>query len=77
MLVDEAATPLGMLLDDSETDVQIAAAEALGEIGNDEAERILTRLVRETAIPEFAERGAGCAGAGPTAGRVDARRRSR
>jgi HEAT repeat protein len=53
LLVDEAVTPLGMLLDDSETEVQVAAAAALGEIGNDEGERILTRLVRETLIPEL------------------------
>jgi len=42
-----------MLLDDSELDVQLAAVEALGEIASDEAERILTRLVRETTIPEL------------------------
>ena len=48
LLVDEAVTPLGMLLDDREIEVQFAAIEALGEIGGEEAERILTRLQRET-----------------------------
>ena len=37
-----------MLLDDREIEVQFAAIEALGEIGGEEAERILTRLQRET-----------------------------
>ena len=55
LLVDEAVTPLGMLLDDRETEVQLAAIEALGEIGGEEAERILTRLQRETPDPEIRE----------------------
>ena len=55
LLVDEAVTPLGMLLEDRETEVQVAAIEALGEIGGEEAERILTRLQRETLDPEVRE----------------------
>jgi HEAT repeat protein len=55
LLVDEAVTPLGMLLDDRETEVQLAAIEALGEIGGEEAERILTRLQRETTAREIRE----------------------
>jgi HEAT repeat protein len=55
LLHDAAVTPLGMLLDDSETDVQIAALQALGEIGGEEAERILTRCQRESVIPEVRE----------------------
>jgi HEAT repeat protein len=55
LLVDEAVTPLGMLLEDREPEVQVAAIRALGEIGGEEAERILTRLQRETAEPEIRE----------------------
>ena len=53
LLVDAAVTPLGMLLDDRESEVQLAAIAALGEIGGEEAERILTRLRRETPDPEI------------------------
>ena len=53
LLVDAAVTPLSMLLDDPETEVQLAVIESLGEIGGEEAERILTRLQRETATPEI------------------------
>ena len=52
LLLDAAVTPLGMLLDDPETEVQLAAIAALGEIGGEEAERILTRRQRESTIPE-------------------------
>ncbi|MDA0353739.1 MAG: HEAT repeat domain-containing protein [Chloroflexi bacterium] len=52
LLVDDAVTPLGMLLEDREIEVQLAAIAALGEIGGEEAERILTRLQRESLTPE-------------------------
>lgn len=55
LLVDAAVTPLGMLLDDREIEVQFAAIEALGEIGGEEAERILTRLQREAPESETIE----------------------
>ena len=52
LLVDGAVTPLGMLLDDDDVAVQLVAIGALGEIGGDEAERILERRQRESPIPE-------------------------
>lgn len=55
LLVDAAVTPLSMLLDDSELEVQIAVIKSLGEIGGEEAERILTRLQRETVVSEVRE----------------------
>jgi HEAT repeat protein len=42
-----------MLLDDPETEVQLAALEALGEIGGEEAERILARRQREAPTADI------------------------
>jgi len=53
LLVDSAVAPLGMLLEDDELEVQIAAIEAMGEIGGEEAERVLRRIERETVISEI------------------------
>lgn len=53
LLVDSAVAPLGMLLEDDELEVQLAAIAAMGEIGGEEAERILRRLERETVVREL------------------------
>ncbi len=55
MLAEGAVAPLSLLLDDPELDVQLAAIAALGEIANEEGERILTRLVRESSVGEVRE----------------------
>ncbi len=53
LLLDEAVEPLAMLTADADEDVQVAAVRALGEIGNEESERILTRMLRERQEPHM------------------------
>lgn len=48
LLVDEAVPPLIMLAqEDKDDDVQVAAIRALGEIANEESERVLSRWLSE------------------------------
>lgn len=54
LLVDAAVAPLVMLAqEDRDEDVQVAAIHALGAIGNDEAERVLSRWLKERRAPRI------------------------
>jgi HEAT repeat protein len=56
LLLDEAVDPLVMLAqEDRDEDVQVAAIHALGEIANEEVERILSRWMRERSEPRIRE----------------------
>ena len=58
LLLEAAIQPLTLLLDEEqEQEVQVAAIRAMGEIGGEEAEAILVRLLEsdETYIAEAAE----------------------
>lgn len=54
LLVDDAVPALIMLAqEDSDDDVQVAAIRALGEIANDESERVLSRWLSERREPHI------------------------
>ena len=54
LLVDAAVDPLVMLAqEDRDEDVQIAAIRALGEIGSQEAEHVLSRWLKERREPQI------------------------
>ncbi len=56
LLVDAAVPPLIMLAqEDKDDDVQVAAILALGEIANDESERVLSRWLSERHEPHIQE----------------------
>ncbi len=56
LLVDEAVPPLIMLAqEDRDDDVQVSAIRALGEIANEEAERVLSRWLSERHEPHIQE----------------------
>ena len=57
LLLVTAVGPLAALVDDTDDEVQVAAVEALGEIGGDAAEAILVRLLeRESGLADAARR---------------------
>lgn len=56
LLVDDAVPPLIMLAqEDRDDDVQVSAIRALGEIANEEAERVLQRWLSERHEPHIQE----------------------